>query len=84
MFSGEEKVEVKLMSKVNADTEVLVDYNDALQAWLRQVVEDVMDQRVVKTDMKLRHILNKGLEVNRKRYSRTGLFYIFSFLSLNM
>ena len=62
-ISGEELAEVQLKSKMSADTKTMVPYTDALQAWLRQVVEDVMDQQIVKTDMKLRHIFNKGLEV---------------------
>eukprot|EP00064_Thunnus_orientalis_P009740 superscaffoldBa00001255_g9766 len=61
---GEDLAEVQLMSNMNADTKTLVPYTDALQAWLRQVVEDVMDQQIVKTDMKLRHIFNKGLEAS--------------------
>lgn len=64
-MSGEDHAEVQLMSNMNADTKVLVPYNDALKAWLRQFVEDVMDQQIVKTDMKLRHIFNKALEVKR-------------------
>uniref|UniRef100_A0A8P4GDW4 Vitellogenin domain-containing protein n=1 Tax=Dicentrarchus labrax TaxID=13489 RepID=A0A8P4GDW4_DICLA len=50
---GEEQAEVQLMSNMNADTKILVPYTEALQAWLRQFVEDAMDQQVVKTDMKL-------------------------------
>lgn len=53
------------MSNMNADTKILVPYTEALQAWLRQFVEDVMDQQVVKTDMKLRHVFNKAVEVKR-------------------
>lgn len=60
---GEEQAEVQLTSNVNADTTILVPYTEALQAWLRQFVEDAMDQQVVKTDMKLRHIINKAAEV---------------------
>lgn len=60
---GEEQAEVQLTSNVNADTKTLVPYTEALQVWLRQFVADAMEQRVVKTDMKLRHIINKALEV---------------------
>lgn len=62
-ISGEEQAEVQLTSNVNADTKTLVPYTEALQVWLRQFVADAMEQRVVKTDMKLRHIINKALEV---------------------
>ncbi|XP_020795614.2 LOW QUALITY PROTEIN: apolipoprotein B-100-like [Boleophthalmus pectinirostris] len=59
---GEEQANVKLMSRVNAETKVLVDYSKAARDWLQLFVSDVMDQRVVNTDMKLRHIISKGLE----------------------
>lgn len=62
-ISGEDQAEVQLVSNVNADTKILVPYTEALQVWLRQFGEDVMDQQVVKTDMKLRHIFNKAVEV---------------------
>lgn len=70
-ISGEEQAEVQLMSKINAETKILVPYTKALQAWLSQFVEEVMDQRVVKTDMKLRHIFNKAVEVkNMKQFQQ--------------
>uniref|UniRef100_A0AAX7U3W8 Vitellogenin domain-containing protein n=1 Tax=Astatotilapia calliptera TaxID=8154 RepID=A0AAX7U3W8_ASTCA len=43
---------------------VPVHYTKVVQAWLRKTAEDVMDQRVIETDMKLRHILNKGIEAS--------------------
>ncbi|XP_039980964.1 apolipoprotein B-100-like [Xiphias gladius] len=61
---GEDQAEVQLISNMNADTKILVPYTEALQAWLRQFVEDVMDQHVIKTDMKMRHIFNKAVEAN--------------------
>lgn len=64
-ISGEDQAEVQLISNMNADTKILVPYTEALQAWLRQFVEDVMDQHVIKTDMKMRHIFNKAVEVNK-------------------
>uniref|UniRef100_A0A7N6AZ36 Vitellogenin domain-containing protein n=1 Tax=Anabas testudineus TaxID=64144 RepID=A0A7N6AZ36_ANATE len=62
-ISGEDKAEVQLMSKMNAETRILVSYTEALKVWLSQSVEDVMDQKVVKTDMKLRHIFNKASNI---------------------
>lgn len=61
--SGVEQAEVQLMSNMNADTKMLVTSTEALQAWLVLFVEEIMDQQVVKTDMKLRHIFNKAVEV---------------------
>lgn len=51
------------MSNVNADTKIPVGYTKAAQALLGQLANDVMDKQVVNTDMKVRHILSKGLEV---------------------
>lgn len=64
-ISGEDQAEVQLTSNMNADTKILVPYTEAVQAWLRQLAEDVMDQQVVKTDMKVRHVINKAVEVKR-------------------
>lgn len=55
------------MSNMNSDPKMLVPYTEALQAWLGQFVEDVMDQQVVNTDMKLRHIFTKAVEVKKKK-----------------
>lgn len=62
-ISGEDQAEVQLMSNMNADTKILVRYTEALQFGFLMFVGDVMDQQVVKTDMKLRHIFNKAVEV---------------------
>uniref|UniRef100_G3P570 Vitellogenin domain-containing protein n=1 Tax=Gasterosteus aculeatus aculeatus TaxID=481459 RepID=G3P570_GASAC len=56
--------EIQLMSNMNANTKILVPYTEAAQAWLRQLVNDVMNQQVVKTDMKLRHVFNKAVEAS--------------------
>ncbi|KAM9840237.1 apolipoprotein B-100-like [Aulostomus maculatus] len=61
---GEEQAEVQLMSNMNAETKILVPYTKALQTWLGQFLEDAMDQKIVKTDMKLRHIVNKAVEAS--------------------
>jgi len=61
---GEELAEVQLMSNMNADVQMFVPYTDALQASLKQLVQDIMDQPVVKTDMKLGHILSKAFEAS--------------------
>ncbi|KAL7389148.1 hypothetical protein ABVT39_027149 [Epinephelus coioides] len=59
---GEDQAEVQLMSNMNADTKIVVPYTKAVIVWLKQFAEDVMEQQVVKTDMKLRHVLNKAVE----------------------
>lgn len=50
---------------MNADTKIPVQYAEALQSWLSLLAEDLLEKKVVKTDMKLRHIVNKGIEVKR-------------------
>uniref|UniRef100_A0A8D3B7A4 Vitellogenin domain-containing protein n=1 Tax=Scophthalmus maximus TaxID=52904 RepID=A0A8D3B7A4_SCOMX len=76
-----DQAEVQLVSNVNADTKILVPYTEALQVWLRQFGEDVMDQQVVKTDMKLRHIFNKAVEV---RGCNNLNYFIISLLDVEM
>lgn len=61
------------MSNMNADTKIPVRYTKAAQAFLGLLAYDVMDQQVDNTDMKLRHILSKGLEV--KTAQSLPLFY---------
>lgn len=62
-ISGENQAEVMLMSNMNADTMVLNFYGEALRDWLMIFVDDAMDQKVVSTDLKLRHIITKAVEV---------------------
>ncbi|XP_032441081.1 apolipoprotein B-100-like [Xiphophorus hellerii] len=59
---GEKETEAYLTSNVNADTKIPVQYAEALQSWLSLLAEDLLEKKVVKTDMKLRHIVNKGIE----------------------
>lgn len=61
---GEDQAEVQLISSMSAITEILVPCTKGLQSWLKKSVEDVMDQRVVKTDMKLHDIFNKAVEAS--------------------
>jgi len=62
---GEEQVEVQLMSDMNSEIENLVPMAAVdIQNWLMQLSDDILDQRVIKTDMKLRHIYNKALEAS--------------------
>lgn len=65
-ISGENQAEVMLMSNMNADTMVMNFYAEALRDWLMIFVDDVMDQKVVSTDLKLRHIITKAVEVREK------------------
>ncbi|XP_010876759.2 apolipoprotein B-100 [Esox lucius] len=62
----ENKVEVMLKSDMGSEIQKLIPNTEALQAWLKQFSDDILDHQVVKTDMKLRHILTKSLEAGNK------------------
>ena len=51
------------MSNMNSDIKMLQPYTEALQDWMELLMNEVLDQQVVKTDMKLRHIYTKAFEV---------------------
>lgn len=53
------------MSNMNGDTKSSLFYTEMLQDWLKQFGNDIMEQKVVNSDMKLRHIVVKGIEVKR-------------------
>lgn len=78
-ISGEDQAEVHLMSNINSDIKTLVPYNEALQAWLRQLVEDIMDQQLVMSDVKPRHIFNKALEVRNIKVCHISIVETFSY-----
>ncbi|KAJ3607020.1 hypothetical protein NHX12_026535 [Muraenolepis orangiensis] len=59
---GMDQAEVSLMSNMNSNITMLKPYTEALQAWMELLTNEVMDQQVVKTDMKVRHIYTKALE----------------------
>ena len=63
LFVGEDQAEVSVMSNMNSDIKMLQPYTEALQAWMELLMNEMMDQQVVKTDMKVRHIYTKALEV---------------------
>ncbi|KAG7270489.1 hypothetical protein CRUP_032785, partial [Coryphaenoides rupestris] len=59
---GQDEAEVSLMSNMNSDIKMLKPYTEALQVWMELLMNEMMDQQVVKTDMKVRHIYIKALE----------------------
>uniref|UniRef100_A0A8K9WYG7 Vitellogenin domain-containing protein n=1 Tax=Oncorhynchus mykiss TaxID=8022 RepID=A0A8K9WYG7_ONCMY len=61
----ENKVEVQLMSDMGSEIQKVIPHTEALQAWLKQLSEDILDKQVVKTDMKLRQIFTESLEVRQ-------------------
>lgn len=66
-FSGEEDMEVQVKSDVSTEIQKMLPSTEAVQNWLQQFSQDILDQKVVKTDMKLRHIYNKAIEVQKKK-----------------
>lgn len=67
-ISGESQAEVQLRSNMKADTMALSFYTEACKEFLRVLLDDAMDQRVVSTDLKLRHIVNKAVEVTLENF----------------
>ncbi|XP_062324139.1 apolipoprotein B-100-like isoform X1 [Osmerus eperlanus] len=61
---GEDQVQVQLMSDMNSEIHKLLPYTEDVQNWLILLSEDIMDHKVAKTDMKLRHIYTKALEAS--------------------
>lgn len=53
---------------MQADTMALSFYTEACKEFLRVLLDDAMDQRVVSTDLKLRHIVNKAVEVTLENF----------------
>ncbi|KAL2082664.1 hypothetical protein ACEWY4_022482 [Coilia grayii] len=62
---GEDNVEVQVKSDMNTEIQKMLPNTEAVQNWLHQLSQDILDQRVVKTDMKLRHIYNKAIEASQ-------------------
>lgn len=60
---GEDNMEVQVKSDMNTEIHKMLPDSEAVQNWLQQLSQDILDQKVVKTDMKLRHIYNKAIEV---------------------
>uniref|UniRef100_A0A3B4FGW7 Apolipoprotein Ba n=1 Tax=Pundamilia nyererei TaxID=303518 RepID=A0A3B4FGW7_9CICH len=57
-----DKFEVELKSDLNSETQKMIPNVEAHRRQLQQLVDEILDQRVAKTDMKLRHIITKGIE----------------------
>lgn len=56
------KIEVELKSKLNSELHKLILDVEDLPAQVSQLINDILDHQVAKTDMKLRHIVTKGIE----------------------
>uniref|UniRef100_A0AAQ6ITG2 Vitellogenin domain-containing protein n=1 Tax=Anabas testudineus TaxID=64144 RepID=A0AAQ6ITG2_ANATE len=58
----DDKIEAELKSDLNSDIQKLIPNVDDHHRQLQQLIDDILDQKVAKTDMKLRHIVTKGIE----------------------
>ncbi|XP_056122383.1 apolipoprotein B-100 [Rhinichthys klamathensis goyatoka] len=56
------KVELEMKSDINSEVEKLFPNMEEYRSQLQASIDDILDQKVTKTDMKLRHIVSKGLE----------------------
>ncbi|XP_050990114.1 apolipoprotein B-100 [Labeo rohita] len=56
------KVELEMKSDINSEVDQLFPNMEEYRSKLQASIDDVLDQKVTKTDMKLRHIVAKGLE----------------------
>lgn len=68
---------VEMKSDLSSDLHKVMPNAEYLQRRLQQLIDDILDQRVEKTDMKLRHIVTKGIEVlTYFQYVETGYWFI--------
>uniref|UniRef100_A0AAV2JEF2 Vitellinogen open beta-sheet domain-containing protein n=1 Tax=Knipowitschia caucasica TaxID=637954 RepID=A0AAV2JEF2_KNICA len=56
------KIQLELKTDANSDIQKLIPNAEDHHRQLQQILDDLLDQRVAKTDMKLRHIVTKGIE----------------------
>ncbi|KAG5846843.1 hypothetical protein ANANG_G00119290 [Anguilla anguilla] len=58
----ENKVEVEFKSDMSSEIQKLFPYTEDYHRMLQQFIDDILDQKVAKTDMNIRHIYSKSLE----------------------
>lgn len=63
-FADENKIELELKSDVNSEVTKLIPDGENYRNQLQMLIDDILDRKVAKTDMKLRHIVSKGIEVS--------------------
>ncbi|MBN3301215.1 APOB protein, partial [Amia calva] len=60
----DDKAEIELKSDVNSELTKLLPSRESYQKYLQRYIDDILDQKVAKTDMKLRHIVSKSIEAS--------------------
>lgn len=63
LLTDDDKFEVDLKSNLNSEIEKLIPNIHDHHTQLQHLIDNILDQQVAKTDMKLRHIVTKGIEV---------------------
>lgn len=63
VFTDDDKVELETKSDLNSDIQKLIPDLEEYQRQLQQLIDKMLDNQVTMTDMKLRHIVTKGIEV---------------------
>lgn len=63
-FTDEDKIELEIKSDVNSEVTKLMPDMEDYRNQLQMLLDNVLDKKVAKTDMKLRHIVSKGIEVS--------------------
>ncbi|XP_064159415.1 apolipoprotein B-100 isoform X1 [Anguilla rostrata] len=58
----ENRVEVEVKSDLSSEITKLLPETEVYQRRLQKVIDEILDQRVAKTDMKVRHIVSKAFE----------------------
>ncbi|XP_044022340.1 apolipoprotein B-100 isoform X2 [Siniperca chuatsi] len=58
----DDKFKLELKSDLNSEIQKLIPNVEDHHRQLQQLIDDILDQKVAKTDMKLRHIVTKGIE----------------------
>ncbi|CAJ1074177.1 apolipoprotein B-100 [Xyrichtys novacula] len=58
----DDKLELELKSDLNSEIQKLIPNIEDHHRQLQQLIDQILDQKVAKTDMKLRHIVTKGIE----------------------
>ncbi len=63
LFTDDDKFELKLKSDLNSEIQKLMPNVEDHHRQLQLLIDHILDQKVAKTDMKLRHIVTKVIEV---------------------
>lgn len=61
--SDEDKVQLELKTDLTAEIKKMIPHAEDRHMQLQKLIDDMLEQKVAKTDMKLRHIVTKGIEV---------------------